>query len=103
MCYDILKAMSESSDGKANPQKKPPAITKDKKYQELVMGLEGLGHFPPHTKMEKLKSLCLGHLLRNDGMGEDRGPGEPNPNTRVMVFATYRDCVEEVVDYLNLE
>ena len=103
MCYDILKAMGETSDGKSNVQKKPPAITKDEKYKELIMGLEGRGPFPPHPKMEKLKSLVLEHLLTKDATGEDRGPAEPNPNTRVMVFVTYRECVEEVVDYLNLE
>lgn len=103
MCYDILKTMGESPDGKTNPQRKPPAITKDQKYKELMMGLEGIGQFPPHPKMEKLKSLVLEHLLTKGAMGEDGGPAEPNPNTRVMVFVTYRDCVEEVVDYLNLE
>jgi ATP-dependent DNA helicase MPH1 len=103
MCFDTLRAMGENSDGKTNAQKKPPAITKDQKYKELIMGLEGLGQFPPHPKMEKLKSLVLEHLLTKDATGEDRGSTEPNPNTRVMVFVTYRDCVEEVVDYLNLE
>jgi ATP-dependent DNA helicase MPH1 len=103
MCYDTLKAMSESPGGKADPQKKPPAITKEKNYKELIMGLEGRDRFPPHPKMEKLKSLVLEHLLTKGAMGEDREPAEPNPNTRVMVFVTYRDCVEEVVDYLNLE
>lgn len=103
MCYDILKGMSEKPDGKADAQKKPPAITKDEKYKELIMGLEGRGKFPPHPKMEKLKSLVLEHLLTKGATDEDRGSTEPNPNTRVMVFVTYRDCVEEVVDYLNLE
>ena len=103
MCFDILKSMGENPDGKANPLKKPPAITKDQKYKELIMGLEGLGQFPPHPKMEKLKSLVLEHLLTKRATGEDPGPAEPNPNTRVMVFVTYRDCVEEVVHYLNLE
>lgn len=103
MCYDTLKAMSESPGGKANPQKKPPAITKEPKYKELMMGFEGLDPFPPHPKMDKLKSLVLEHLLTKDATGDDRGPAEPNPNTRIMVFVTYRECVEEVVDYLNLE
>jgi ATP-dependent DNA helicase MPH1 len=103
MCYDVLKAMGEKPGDKSKTQKKPPAITKDPKYKELMMGLEGRGQFPPHPKMEKLKSLVLEHLLTKDATDEDRGPVEPNPNTRVMVFVTYRDCVEEVVEYLNLE
>ena len=103
MCHDILKAMGENPVGKTNPQKKPPAITKEPKYKELMMGLEGQGKFPPHPKMEKLKSLVLEHLLTKGATGEDPEPAESNPNTRVMVFVTYRECVEEVVDYLNLE
>ena len=104
MCYDTLKAMGENTSGKAVAQKKPPAITKDKKYQDLITELEmhkqNRSRFPPHPKMEKLKSLVLEHLV---GRGEDEGGGsaEPNPDTRVMVFVSFRDCVEEVVDYLN--
>jgi len=107
MCYDVLKAMGEGTSGKANVQKKVPVITKDQKYKDLIRGLEmqkeAQGHFPPHPKMEKLKSLVLEHLLSKGTTGEDGGPAEPNPNTRVMVFVTFRDCVEEVVDYLNEE
>jgi ATP-dependent DNA helicase MPH1 len=102
MCYETLKAMSENSSSKANPKKKPPAITMDQKYKEIILGFERLGRFPPHPKMEKLKSLVLEHLLTKDATGED-GSAEANPNTRVMVFVSFRDCVEEVVDYLNLE
>ena len=103
MCYDVLKAMSESSGGKTNSEKKPPQITKDQKYKDLIRGLEmqkeQLSRFPPHPKMEKLKSLVLQHLLTRGATGED----EPNPGTRVMVFVSFRDCVEEVVEFLNCE
>ena len=103
MCYETLKAMSENSSGKANPQRKPPAVTKEQKYKELILGFEKLDRFPPHPKMEKLKSLVLEHLLTKGAGGEDDGSAEVNRNTRVMVFVSFRDCVEEVVDYLNLE
>jgi len=102
MCYDTLKAMGESSGGKKAPQ-----ITKDQKYKDLVRGLEmqkeQLSRFPPHPKMEKLKSLVLEHLLTRGEMGEDGGSSQLNPGTRVMVFVSFRDCVEEVVEYLNCE
>ena len=101
MCYDALKAMGEE---KAN-SKKPPAITKDQKYKDLIRGLEIQKEkdrrFPPHPKMERLKSLVLEHLMRKGTMDEDDGPAGPNTGTRVMVFVSFRDCVEEVVDYLN--
>ena len=107
MCYDTLKAMSESSGGKANSEKKAPQITKDQKYKDLIRGLEmqkeQLSRFPPHPKMEKLKSLVLEHLLTRGSMGEDGRSSQPNPGTRVMVFVSFRDCVEEVVEYLNCE
>jgi len=104
MCYDALKAIAENPGGKANSQKKAPPITKDQKYKDLMMGLElqkGKRHFPPHPKMEKLKSLVLDHLVVKGTADEDCGPAKPNPDTRVMVFVTFRDCVEEVVEFLN--
>lgn len=104
MCYDVLKGMGESSSGKAD-SKKPPAITKDQKYKDLIRGLEiqkeKNNRFPPHPKMERLKSLVLEHLMRKGTTDGDGGSAEPNPDTRVMVFVSFRDCVEEVVDYLN--
>lgn len=107
MCYDTLKAMGESSGGKANSEKKAPPITKEQKYKDLIRGLEMQkekeSRFPPHPKMEKLKSLVLEHLVTRGAEGEGGGPSEPNPNTRVMVFVSFRDCVEEVVQYLNLD
>jgi len=106
MCYDVLKAMGENPNPD-NPQKKAPAITKDQKYKDLITGLEMQKerehHFPPHPKMEKLKSLVLEHFTRKGEMDQDDGTTEPNSNTRVMVFVSFRDCVEEVVDYLNLD
>lgn len=106
MCYDALKAMGENDGGKANAQKKPPAITKNQKYQDLIAELEmqkmAGRRFHPHPKMEKLKSLVLEHLVGR-GEDEDGGSAEPNPDTRVMVFVSFRDCVEEVVDYLNCD
>jgi ATP-dependent DNA helicase MPH1 len=104
MCYDALKAMGEGTGGKANP-KKPPAITKDQKYKDLMRGLEMQKEkdcrFPPHPKMERLKSLVLEHLMRKGTTDADGESIEPNADTRVMVFVSFRDCVEEVVDYLN--
>ena len=103
MCHDTLKGMSQAPGGKTNPQKKPPAITNDPKYKELIMGLEAIDHFSPHPKMEKLKSLVLEHFLSKGATGEGDEPAETDSSTRVMVFASYRDCVEEIVEYLNLE
>lgn len=95
--------MGEESGDKSETQEKPPAITQNQEYKELIMRLEGRGQFPPHPKMEKLKSLILEHFMAKDATDEARGPAKPNPNTRVMVFTTYRDCVKEIVEYLNLQ
>jgi len=104
MCYDTLKAMNDTSGEKV---KKAPQITKDQKYKDLITGLEiqkeRLSRFPPHPKMEKLKSLVLEHLLTRGLTGEDEGASQPNLGTRVMVFVSFRDCVEEVVEFLNCE
>ena len=104
MCYDVLKAMG---DNPKNSQKKASAITKDQKYKDLITGLEiqkeKEHRFPPHPKMEKLKSLVLEHFGRTGALDRDGGSTEQNSNTRVMVFVSFRDCVEEVVNYLNID
>lgn len=102
MCYDTLKAMGGNSGSKFNAQKNPPAITEDQKYEELILTFERLDRFPPHPKMERLKRLVLEHLLKNVA-GDNRGSAGLNPDTRVMVLVTYSDCIEEIVDYLNVE
>ena len=48
-----------------------------------------------HPKMEKLKELLIQHF--GERMDED---GE---ESRAMVFVTYRECVDEIVDMLEAE
>jgi ERCC4-related helicase len=94
MCYDILKDTAENSS--------IHFIAGNRQYKELMSGFRGLDRFSPHPKMEMVKSLVLDHLSTKGATGEGGGIAEFNPNTRVMVFTSYRKCVEEVVDYLNL-
>ena len=56
--------------------------------------------FQPHPKIEKLKALVLQHFAnaQNEEPEEDG-----STETRAMVFAQYRDAVDEIVEELNKE
>lgn len=58
--------------------------------------------FPPHPKVECLLNIALEHFLpshpENKSVVAESGEVE---QTRMMVFVTFRDCVEEVVQALN--
>jgi ATP-dependent DNA helicase MPH1 len=70
------------------------AILKEIEAQKLRS--EGLSI---HPKMEKLIGMVVEHFGQR--MGET---GEKSENaTRVMVFSTYRKCVDEIVEVLNRE
>jgi ATP-dependent DNA helicase MPH1 len=81
-------------------------LSKDLAFQVLMTELRSQksSGFAVHPKLETLKTLVIDHFgqrLRdqdasNDGVhvGED---------TRAMVFVTYREAVDEIVDSLNQE
>ncbi|EXJ60937.1 fanconi anemia group M protein [Cladophialophora yegresii CBS 114405] len=55
--------------------------------------------FEGHPKLSYLKRVVLNHFM-NAGEGTARTASEPT-NTRIMVFAHYRDSAEEIVRVLN--
>jgi len=54
--------------------------------------------FPPHPKLEKLREILVQHFGKE--MGED---GDPGTKSRVMVFSSFRDVVEEIYHELMKE
>lgn len=64
-----------------------------------------LGGFSVHPKVEKLKTLLIEHFtqkgLEAEGQGSD--DGEPNSNSRAMVFASFRQSVGLITESLNKE
>ena len=107
MCYQKLRELyindspaddvgsSKKTTKKAAPKKKINRIDNDPLVKHLMGEFERQkagrnGNLPPHPKLDKLLSLCLDHFS-----------GENADQTRVMVFSTFRTCVEEMVEVLN--
>jgi ATP-dependent DNA helicase MPH1 len=112
MCYICLK---EASDGVAGDESAKTKSSKTAKGQlkddsaflslmnEMEMMRSRVGGFGPHPKMEMLKMLMIQHFgLRMEGGGEAQEAQEAQ-ETRAMVFVTNRGCVDELVEWLNLE
>ncbi len=95
MCYTYLKSMSDEPPGEAEAkaQKKAKKWRDNPKFQAVMQGLEieKLGGFPPHPKLDKMNEILVQHF-------EDPSA---DPDTRVMVFVTFREAVDEIVEALN--
>ncbi|EPQ60917.1 P-loop containing nucleoside triphosphate hydrolase protein [Gloeophyllum trabeum ATCC 11539] len=107
MCYKCLQEISGGSNqetGKqASSKQAQSSLQKDRVFQELMHEMEkqynrGLA---VHPKMEKLKALLIEHFVKatEEPADDQDGPSQ----TRAMVFVTYRECVDEVVEWLNQE
>jgi ATP-dependent DNA helicase MPH1 len=101
MCFRSLteEAESDSSD-------KRSGLSKDPAFQALMeeLKLQKSRGFATHPKLEKLKTLVVQHFgqrLRDDG-GSNAGE-HSDEDTRAMVFVTFREAVDEIVDFLNQE
>lgn len=104
MCYDALRELTTNDTNeadqmpfakkKAPPKKKPAPKRADPDLDKVLREIENQrshrgGHFPTHPKLDKLLQLMLEHFEQK---GDD---------TRVMVFTTYRACVDEIVAVLD--
>lgn len=101
MCFQCLQDFVSDKDDKKKAQKS--ALKNDATFQKLLAELEAHkarpGGFGMHPKMETLKLLLMQHF--GSRMAEDVGVEEAEKGTKAMVFVTYRDCVDEIVDRLN--
>ena len=75
--------------------------------QELERQKNQPGGFVTHPKMEKLKMLLIEHFAQKQFEKEDAvannaiGAADLTGDSRVMVFCSFRQCVEEVTAFLN--
>ena len=115
-CYESLSDLVEGTNldtpasGKRISSKfKPNKPQRDHKLLRILQKLETMkrpsGEFPIHPKMDKMKELIVKHFEQKrfhkddavtNGGGEDLS-GDP----RVMIFASLRSSVEEIVSFLN--
>ncbi|KIJ08584.1 hypothetical protein PAXINDRAFT_139233, partial [Paxillus involutus ATCC 200175] len=110
MCLGSLRDLITDKDKPGDGKKKAPSksqLKEDPTFQKLLTDLEARRHRPGgfgmHPKMETLKTLLVQHFgvrMAEDNEGGDAGSGG---DTRAMVFVTYRECVDEIVEVLNQE
>ncbi|KAH8998735.1 P-loop containing nucleoside triphosphate hydrolase protein [Lactarius hatsudake] len=99
MCF---RSLTEEAEGAASD--KPSGLNKDPAFQTLVteLRLQKSNGFAVHPKLEMLKVLVMDHFgqrLRDENASDaDVRVGE---DTRAMVFVTFREAVDEIVDFLN--
>jgi ATP-dependent DNA helicase MPH1 len=101
MCF---RSLTDEAEGSSSD--KPSGLKKDPAFQALMdeMELQKSRGFAIHPKLEKLKTLVVHHfgqrLPNNVASNVDEHPGE---DTRAMVFVTFREAVDEIVNFLNQE
>ncbi|KAI9445432.1 P-loop containing nucleoside triphosphate hydrolase protein [Lactarius indigo] len=99
MCF---RSLTEEAEGAASD--KPSGLNKDSAFQTLMTELRSQksSGFAVHPKLEMLKTLVIDHFGQrlHDDNASDAGVhiGE---DTRAMVFVTFREAVDEIVDFLN--
>ncbi|KAK5857518.1 hypothetical protein PBY51_010758 [Eleginops maclovinus] len=55
--------------------------------------------FYSHPKLKKLDEVVLQHFKQAESLAESKGPQEVS--TRVMIFSSFRESVQEIADMLN--
>ncbi|KAJ7783523.1 hypothetical protein DFH07DRAFT_726924 [Mycena maculata] len=101
MCSTYMHELARDKDDDAEGKKKAGKKLRDNPLFRPVLKeleLQSLRGFPMHPKMERLKALAVQHFANK--LDED---GQEAEETKVMVFVTFREAVDEIVDTLNLE
>jgi ATP-dependent DNA helicase MPH1 len=114
MCYGALKALQhdEPLDDGSGKKKSAggSALRKDPNFIAVLGELERQRldkGFELHPKMTALKNLVIQHfgarLVDAGGEGEEDDGRRGMAEGRVMVFASFREVVDELVEVLNRE
>ena len=107
MAYHTLQELAHETTG----NRQQSGILKNPHYMSLMKEIERQrnhqGRFPVHPKMHMLRTIAIQHFARAQMDEEDRvqADGRPNPHTstRMIVFCSYRECVEQIAEMLNEE
>ncbi|KAI0757213.1 hypothetical protein C8Q80DRAFT_1281665 [Daedaleopsis nitida] len=98
MCYEYLKAIMDGTDdsgAKKNLRKGEGFKNLFKKFEEQAS--RGLSM---HPKMDVLRTLLIDHFAKQ--LPDEEGATNTK-QSRAMVFVSFRECVEEIVELLNKE
>ncbi|KAF4572694.1 3'-5' DNA helicase [Pleurotus pulmonarius] len=108
MCYKCLLSLAEDSTGDGT-QKKATAVSNAKNfrndplYKAVIQEFEvqKARKFTMHPKLDRLKTFLVQHF--GGRMADAGDEAEAPEETRAMVFVTFRECVEEIVEALNFD
>ncbi|KAF8338299.1 P-loop containing nucleoside triphosphate hydrolase protein [Cantharellus anzutake] len=95
MCHQRLMELMAADAAKQSARSGKKKLAADPLFQSLIMSISELKHangFIVHPKMDKLKTLLLQHFS---------SVLEGQTASKVMVFASYRPVVEQIVEHLN--
>ncbi|PSS37374.1 hypothetical protein PHLCEN_2v776, partial [Hermanssonia centrifuga] len=111
-CYICLTALVTGDNGTTKQGKQKQNLFKsDPQVQAVIKELEAqksrLGGFSTHPKMDRVKTLLVEHFAQKRYDKEDAdangGSEELTGDSHVMIFVSFRQCVDEIVEFLNLE
>lgn len=113
MAYNTLKDIGEGkkkAKGKG-AEKEKETQTKISQEPDFIACMKEIERqqaikktFPRHPKMEKLREIAIQHFAGAELEEEAKAkPGtEPAPTTtKMIVFCTFRECVDEIVEMLD--
>lgn len=114
MLYTCLKDLIKQEEGDKDSNGKNGGgakITQDPKFKAILAKLQDQQNrgLTIHPKMEKTKMLLIQHFVKIMAVKEeaeerdDTEAANDVESTRVMVFVSFRECVDEVVELLNQE
>lgn len=99
--YHKMKLFENESYGLGKYAK---IIVEQEDFKTLMSTMKGWvtsDDFVGHPKLEYLKSVVLNHFM-DAAEGTGRAGGRPPSETRIMIFAHYRDSAEEITRVLNM-
>lgn len=114
MAYNSLKTLNSGQYDEAPGSKKSKTSAKPTKlpgnphFQAAFREIQRQRNegFNPHPKMDKLRSLVIDHFAQAEIDQDDAAPADgverrPGGDTRMMVFISLRECVDEIVEMLE--
>ena len=116
-CHEYLRELMYGVNPEGATIKQPATKLKPNRYrndvklrtvmQELEEQLHQPGEFVIHPKMSQMRALLVEHFVQKTSEREDAqasgGDEHHSGDSRVMVFASYRTCVNEIVAVLEHE
>ncbi|KAI9698381.1 MAG: 3'-5' DNA helicase [Candelina mexicana] len=100
--HNLLRFRNETQSGEKGSKYRKQVI-ESPHFQKMMTRVQSWindANFVGHPKLDYLQNVVINHFL-DAGEGRGAARGAPPSNTRIMIFAHYRDSAEEVVRVLK--